>query len=409
MAQMWEIVGGADKGGIIVRDGESTKSTQLEERLSTNALVEEIALKGDRLHYKLKTGTGPKEGWVSIKLKDKELAVKTDKGATASSGVTKVGPKGEAPLPVAIFFPGQGSQYVKMLEKVKDIPAVKDMLDKSKDILGYDILDICLNGPEEKLEETRYCQPAMFIGGLAGLEKLRGEKEEAVTRASVMAGLSLGEYTALCAAGVMSFEDGLKLVKLRGEAMQEAAAAGSKKQLMLSVAGLEQAKLEPLCKEAASKEDGGVCSIANCLFPGGFSVGGTEAAINTLKELAEKNGALQAKVLKTAGAFHTSLMQPAQDKLSAALEETLPNMKPPLHTVWMNASGQPMRPGSDPKEIVALLKRQLTNPVLWESSVKDIIKEGVEDFYEAGPMKQIKAMMKRIDPAAWKKTTNVEV
>merc|ERR1712012_1003787 len=115
-------------------------------------------------------------------------------------------------------------------------------------ILGYDILDICLNGPEDKLE------------------KLRGEKPEAVNRASIMAGLSLGEYTALCAAGVMSFEDGLKLVKLRGEAMQEAAGIG--KQLMLSVAGLEKDKLQPLVLEAAKKEGpGAVCQIANCLFP----------------------------------------------------------------------------------------------------------------------------------------------
>merc|ERR1712032_1505080 len=112
----------------------------------------------------------------------------------------------------------------------------------SLDILGYDILKICLEGPEEKLEESKYCQPAMFIGGLAGLEKLRIEKPDRVERASVMAGLSLGEYTALCAAGVLTFEDGLKLVKLRGEAMQEA--AGQSKQLMLSVAGLDGDKLK---------------------------------------------------------------------------------------------------------------------------------------------------------------------
>merc|ERR1712137_250026 len=122
------------------------------------------------------------------------------------------------------------------------------MLAKSKDILGYDILDICLKGPEEKLDETKYCQPAMFIGGLAGLEKLREEKPDRVDKAAVFAGLSLGEYTALCAAGVMSFEDGLKLVKLRGEAMQEAATMS--KQLMLSVAGLEKKVLKQLCEEA---------------------------------------------------------------------------------------------------------------------------------------------------------------
>mmetsp|Transcript_91191 Transcript_91191/g.162398 ORF Transcript_91191/g.162398 Transcript_91191/m.162398 type:complete len:442 (+) Transcript_91191:48-1373(+) len=441
MPQFWKIIGGADKGGIIVRDGESVKSNRFYDRLSTGALCEEKELRGDRLHYAKLQGSGPVEGWISVKLPSgtctfvdisgqsvigKELAVRTSEAGEiikvqvpALSTLPEspslpvpngVGPHREEALPIGIFFPGQGSQYVKMMQSVKDLPAVKRMLEVSRDILGYDILDICLNGPEEKLEETRYCQPALFIGGLAGLEKLRSEKKEAVTRASVMAGLSLGEYTALCAAGAMSFEDGLKLVKLRGEAMQEAATMGTKKQLMLSVAGLDKKKLESLCQEAAQKEGpGAVCSIANCLFPNGFSLGGTEQAMMNLKDLAEANGALSAKVLKTAGAFHTSLMQPAQDKLTAALEATLPNMKPPMHTVWMNASAQPIRPGSDPVEIVALLKKQLTNPVLWVDSVQAILKEGVTEFYEAGPMKQIKAMMKRIDQQAWKNTTNVEV
>merc|ERR1719343_601540 len=116
-------------------------------------------------------------------------------------------PAAKPPLPVALLFPGQGSQYVKMLDQVKDLPEVKDMLSKAKDILGYDLLELCLKGPEEKLAETRYCQPAMFVGGLAGISKLRGQKEEATTRPQCMAGLSLGEYTALCAAGVFTFEE----------------------------------------------------------------------------------------------------------------------------------------------------------------------------------------------------------
>jgi len=312
------------------------------------------------------------------------------------------------PLPVALLFPGQGSQYVKMMEKSQDIPAVKNMLEKSRTILGYDLLDICLNGPENKLEETKYCQPAMFVGGLAGLEKLRIEKPDRVERASVMAGLSLGEYTALCAAGVLTFEDGLKLVKLRGEAMQEA--AGMSKQLMLSVAGLEKSKLEKLCEDAAQAEgSNAVCSIANSLFPQGYAVGGTEVAINKLKELADSNGAMQAKILKTGGAFHTKMMQPAQDKLAAALEETLPNMKPPKCTVWMNATAQPVRAGTAPADIVPNMKTQLTNTVLWEDSVKAMIADGVNEWYECGPMKQMKAMMKRIDMKHWKTMENVEI
>merc|ERR1712032_190953 len=178
-------------------------------------------------------------------------------------------------VPIGLMFPGQGSQYVKMLDGVKDIPAVKSMLDKAKDILGYDMLELCLKGPEEKLEETRFCQPAMFIGGMAGIEKLRGEKPDAASKFQIVAGLSLGEYTALCAAGVFSFEDALRLVKLRGEVMQEAAEAS--KQLMLSVAGLDQATLEKLCADAAKKEGkGGVCQIANSLFPKGYACAGSE-------------------------------------------------------------------------------------------------------------------------------------
>merc|ERR1719271_1356001 len=125
-----------------------------------------------------------------------------------------------------------------MMSGVKDIPKVKDMLAKAKTVMGFDLLDLCLKGPESKLEETKYCQPAMFIAGLAGVEKLREERPEAVDRMKCVAGLSLGEYTALCCAGVFTFEEGLKLVKLRGEAMQEAASVGS--QAMLSVAGIDK-------------------------------------------------------------------------------------------------------------------------------------------------------------------------
>jgi [acyl-carrier-protein] S-malonyltransferase len=295
-----------------------------------------------------------------------------------------------------------------MMDGVKEVPAVQEMLAKAKEILGWDVLELCLKGPEEKLEETQHCQPVVFIAGLAGIEKLKAERPEAVKRASIMAGLSLGEYTALVAAGVMTFEDGLKLVKLRGLAMAEAAQTG--KQLMLSVAGLDPKKLEPLCKAAAAKEGPeGICQIANFLFPNGTSVGGTEKAVNFLKGSADEAGALQTKILKTAGAFHTPLMQPAQDKLAAAIEEIKPNMKTPLHTVWMNAEGEPLRPGCNVDDIVRLMKKQLTNPVYWEQSVQEIIKEGTTEFYEVGPMKQIKAMMKRIDVGMWKKTTNIEV
>jgi len=328
--------------------------------------------------------------------------------ATQEATPAKVEAPAKPLIPACLMFPGQGSQYVKMLSGVKDLPEVKNMLAKAKDILGYDLLKLCLEGPEEELGLTKFCQPALFVGGLAGLEKLRQEKGDEVSQMQCVAGLSLGEYTALCVAGVFSFEDGLKLVKLRGEAMQEAASIG--KQAMLSVVGLERDKLEKLCKEAQSKEGGSaVCTIANALFPKGFSCAGTDKAIKHLEESAMKAGALQVKPLKTSGAFHTSLMQPAADKLNKALNDTLPNMKPPNRRIYMNVTGKPLEPGTDPKEIVDLLSKQLTSSVLWNPLMERALKDGITTFYECGPQKQLKAMMKRIDQKAWNNSTNVEV
>jgi len=402
MAQIWEVIGGGASGGVLVRQGVDLKSEEATPpRVAKGALIEELELVGQRLKFKLVEGEGPAEGWVSLSLKDKPLVEKTDK--KPASLATPGG------APCCLMFPGQGSQYVGMLKEMKDEPAVKEMLDKAKDILGWDVLDLCLNGPEEKLEQTKYCQPCMFIGGLAGREKLRKDKADMADNPSFVAGLSLGEYTALCVAGVFSFEDGLKLVKLRGEAMEEAANTGGK-QLMLSVAGLEGDKLKALCAEALKEEgDGATCSVSNALFPNGYSCGGTEKAINILKDKAEKAGALQAKVLKTGGAFHTALMQPAQTKLNEALEEAKAKMSPPKFTIFMNATANAVPAGGSVDKIIENLKMQLTSSVLWEPSMQRVIKQGCTEYYECGPMKQLKAMMKRIDQKVWKTTYNVDV
>jgi len=307
--------------------------------------------------------------------------------------------------PTALLFPGQGSQSVGMLASVKDLPAVQDMLLKANHILGYDLLQLCLKGSEEELEQTRYCQPALFVAGLAGVEKLRAENEAAVESAVAVAGLSLGEYTALCVAGVLSFEEGLRLVKLRGEAMQ--AAASVSQQAMVSVLGMELEKIEQCCKQAM--RTGGTCELSTCLFPKGFVVAGNKECTDSFSTMVLKRGAIRAKEISTSGAFHTSLMQPAQDQLNAALDAALPAMQPPKIAVWMNASAQPMRPGCDPRGIVENLKKQLTQAVQWEKSIQGIIKEGIQECYEVGPQKQLKAVMKRIDEKVWKVTQNVEV
>jgi len=310
-------------------------------------------------------------------------------------------------LPVGLLFPGQGSQYVKMLANVKDLPKVKSMLRRAKAILGYDLLQVCLSGPEEKLEQTRICQPAMFVGGLAAMELLRLDKPDAAARRQAVAGLSLGEYTALTVAGVLDFETGLRLVKLRGEAMQEAALLSP--QAMISVAGLERGVVQELCEEAKA-DSSDVCGVANFLFPNGFSCSGTKEAIARLHEKVSKNPqCLQAKILKTQGAFHSDLMLPAKKRLMAALREAQPKMRPPVCDVYMNLTGAKISPGADPAEICDLLAAQLTGCVEWSACMAAMIGDGVSEFYECGPMKQLKAMMKRIDPKAWEKTTSVFV
>jgi len=294
-----------------------------------------------------------------------------------------------------------------MLSGVKEKPAVKALIEKANSILGYDILELCLKGPETKLEQTEFCQPAMYVGGLAAIEKLKEDKPDRIDRCQAVAGLSLGEYTALTVAGTFDFELGLQIVKLRGLAMQEAANASE--QSMLSVAGLDQETLSALCKESCTS-DSDVCQIANYLFPNGFSCAGTRSAIERLMQKAQKSeGCLQAKLLKTSGGFHTSLMAPARDKLISFLKANEGKMKPPRCDVYMNVTGKRITPATKPADIIPMLGDQLCNCVQWEPAMKEMIKDGVTEFYECGPMKQLKAMMKRIDANACKCTTTIDV
>ncbi|CAK0883226.1 unnamed protein product [Prorocentrum cordatum] len=310
--------------------------------------------------------------------------------------------------PVALMFPGQGSQHVKMLQDVQDLPTVKDILAKANSILGYDILAICMEGPEEKLGQTRFCQPAMYIGGLAAVEKLKTEKPDVVRSAQCVAGLSLGEYVALTVAGALDVETGLRLVKLRGEAMQEAAEASP--QMMASIAGLPLAKVEEICKECGV--DGEVCQVANHLFPNGFACAGSKTSVERLVEVCgQTEGIIQARALKTSGAFHTKLMMPAREKLLAALKDVEPKMQPLRCDVYMNVTGQRLPAGTPPSVIIPMLADQLCSTVRWCPAMEAMIQDGIKDhrFYECGPMKQLKAMMKRISAEAFGKTASVTV
>jgi len=284
------------------------------------------------------------------------------------------------------------------------------MLASAQTVLGWDLKDLCLNGPEAKLAETKFCQPAMFVAGMAGVEIMKQTRREMVERVQAVAGLSLGEYTAICAAGVLDFEDCLKLVKLRAEAMQKATEL--RPQSMASVAGLDRNTLERLCREACEADKGigdPVCQIANVLFPAGFTCGGTKSTVDKLCELATKARALQARPIKTGGAFHTPLMVPAAEQLSQALDDALPKMKPPRCAIYFNLTGKKVAPGTNPKEFIDLMKKQLTSEVLWEQSIKQMVFDQVKDFFEVGPLKQLKSMIKRIDQDAFKRTENIAV
>jgi [acyl-carrier-protein] S-malonyltransferase len=297
-----------------------------------------------------------------------------------------------------------------MIKNLVDIPAVEKMLASAQTVLGWDLKDLCLNGPEAKLAETKYCQPVMFVAGMAGIELMKQSRREMVERVQAVAGLSLGEYTAICAAGVLDFEECLKLVKLRAEAMQKA--TDLRPQSMASVAGLDRNTLERLCREAKEADksvDSPVCQIANVLFPAGFTCGGTKSTVDKLCELATKARALQARPIKTGGGFHTSLMAPAEDELSKALDDALPKMKPPRCAVYFNITGKKVAAGTNPKEFIDLMKKQLTSEVLWEQTIKQMVFDQVKDFFEVGPLKQLKSMIKRIDQDAFKRTENISV
>lgn len=290
-----------------------------------------------------------------------------------------------------------------MLKSVSHIPAVKEMCDKAKDILGYDLLDVCINGPKEKLDATEFAQPALFLAGLAAVEKLRVDSPAVVESCSACAGLSLGEYTALVFAGAMTFEEGLKVVKVRAESMAAAAKVGDHG--MLSVVGLKDDVLDRCVADAKrTLGDGVVCEVANKLFPTGRVVSGDKSALEEVTKLATAAGAMKCAVLAVSGAFHTQRMESARDALVKALFDV--DFKPMTMPVYSNVSGAPFYTHTI---VPSLLAEQLVSPVLWEDTVRGLVSAGKTEMYELGPKTQIKSMAKRIDAEVWKKFKNVDV
>jgi [acyl-carrier-protein] S-malonyltransferase len=291
-------------------------------------------------------------------------------------------------MSIAFLFPGQGAQSVGMgRELAASLPAAKELFDRAGKILGYDLAQICFEGPVEKLDSTVYSQPALFVTSLAALESLKQKSPQIVESCQFTAGLSLGEYTALVFAGVLDFDSGLGVVAERGRAMQAASDAVASG--MVSILGREREQVEQLCRECSQGE---VLQIANLLCPGNIVVSGTKAACERVAQAADAAGAMKTIPLAVAGAFHTSIMQPAVEHLSAALKNI--RFSKPRIPVVSNVDG---RPHDDPEEIRRRLVQQVVSPVLWEDSQRWLIAQGVDCVYEVGPGRVLRGLLKRID------------
>ena len=292
---------------------------------------------------------------------------------------------------IAFLFPGQGAQTVGMAKELcANFPPARAAFDRAREVLGFDLADVCFAGPDERLNSTVVSQPAIFVASWAALEQLRAEKPELVGACQAAAGLSLGEYTALAFAGAMSFEETLGVVKVRGEAMQ--AAADATPSGMASILGLERDQIEALCMQARAA---GRIWIANLLGPGNIVVSGERTALAAIAPLAEAAGATRVIPLAVAGAFHTDIMRPADQQLARMLDTVA--IKPPRIPVISNVDAAPH---ADPGEIRQILLRQVLSPVLWEDSVRRLSAEHFDQFYEIGPGRVLKGLLRRIDRKA---------
>ncbi len=284
----------------------------------------------------------------------------------------------------AFVFPGQGAQFVGMGKDLyENNPLAKELFEKANDILGYRITDIMFDGTDEELKQTKVTQPAVFLHSVIKALCL-GEE----FKPNMVAGHSLGELSALVAAGAISFEDGLKLVYARAMAMQKACDMAPS--TMAAIVGLDDEVIEKICEEVSGAD--GVVVAANYNCPGQLVISGNIEAINAACEKLKAAGAKRALPLKVGGAFHSPLMQPAKDELQAAIEKT--EFKAPLCPVYQNVDG---KPHTEPEEIKANLIAQLTSSVRWTSCVKNMIEDGADDFTECGPGKALQGMIARIN------------
>ncbi len=297
---------------------------------------------------------------------------------------------------IALLFPGQGAQVVGMGKDLAEAwPEAKALFVQADSVLGYDLTQLCWQGPAEQLTRTEHCQPALYVTSLAALAALeselksrecqRGQTPRGLTPAAA-AGLSLGEYAALAAAGAFSFADGLRLVRLRGQAMEEAsqAAPGT----MASVLGLELGPLEAICAQTGAQ-------VANLNAPGQIVISGSPESVGGASAKAKERGAKRVVPLEVGGAFHSRLMQPAAARLQQALAGLEIHM--PRFGVLSNVTGSYHTSSG---EVRTLLVEQMTRPVRWVDCVRAMVQGGSSTFLEVGPGTVLKGLVRKIQPEA---------
>lgn len=285
----------------------------------------------------------------------------------------------------AFVFPGQGAQYVGMgMDLAERYPEARAVLDEADEVLGYGLSDLMAHGPSDELTRTDRSQPAILTASWMAHAVL--QRQVPINTCSATAGLSLGEYSALLAAGVLDFADALRLVQVRGEAMQ--AAAEAEPSGMVALIGTDEAGATALCEAVA---DGEVLTVANLNSPGQVVVSGTSAACERAVAAARDHGIRRAMPLPVAGAFHSPLMQPAAERLRAAIDDVA--LRDPRWPVYTNVTAEAVRAANAVPE---LLVRQLTEPVRWAACVEAMHADGITTFWELGPGKTLSGMIARI-------------